>query len=72
MPDWKSDLESYDKTVALKFRSREEFSRALDRTFSPKLRRMPLDLLGGQTIEVPAEAVPFFTGLDFEVLEDLP
>ncbi len=75
--EWKANLSSYNKLVALKFRTRRDFEGAVDRIFSAELRGMPVDPLGGHAIAVPEEAVPFFSGLDFEQQEivsgdDLP
>lgn len=61
---WKPSLDSYQELRALQFRSTEDFASAAKLLWSGNLRDLPFDLVGNRTIIVPAEAAPFFSGLD--------
>jgi len=67
VPQWKENLCYYDKLVALAFTSTESWDEAAKKLFEPPLKYMPFDLVGNQTVIVPAEAIEFFKGLEFEV-----
>jgi hypothetical protein len=74
---WKPWLDSYQDLRALQFRTPEHFAAAAQLLWTGELRDLPYDLVGHRTIIVPAEAVPFFDGLEAtetEVLHpsDLP
>lgn len=64
---WKTHLESYEDLNILKFASDEEADAALDLLWTDALREVPHDIVDGDTIVVPAEAVDFFrkAGLQF-------
>jgi hypothetical protein len=61
---WKPWLDSYRDLRALQFSTREHFAAAAQLLWTGDLRDLPYDLVGNHTIVVPAEAVPFFRGLD--------
>lgn len=61
---WKPWLDSYQDLRALQFRTPEHFAAAAKLLWSGELRELPYDLVGNHTIIVPAEAVPFFRGLE--------
>ena len=61
---WKPWLDSYQDLRALQFRTREHFATAAKLLWTGELRDLPYDLVGNHTIIVPAEAVPFFRGLE--------
>ena len=61
---WKPWLDSYQDLRALQFRSREHFAAAAKLLWTGELRDLPYDLVGCHTIIVPAEAVPYFRGLE--------
>ncbi|MCI0639795.1 MAG: hypothetical protein L0Y72_24390 [Gemmataceae bacterium] len=74
---WKPWLDAYRELRALHFRTREGFAAAAKLLWSGELADLPYDLVGNHTILVPAEAVPYFRGLDpteTEVLQprDMP
>lgn len=69
-------LDMYRDLRALQFSSEEQFA-AAGKLLWGDLSELPYDLVGNQTIIVPAVAVPCFAGLEFtdtEVLspDDLP
>ena len=61
---WKPWLDSYQDLRALQFRTPEHFAAAAKLLWTGELRDLPYDLVGNHTIIVPAEAVPFFRGLE--------
>ncbi len=61
---WKPWLDAYRELRALHFHSREHFAAAAQLLWTGELCDLPYDLVGNHTILVPAEAVPYFRGLD--------
>jgi hypothetical protein len=68
---WKPWLDSYQHLRALQFHTREHFAAAAQLLWNSELRDLPYDLVGNHTIIVPAEAVPFFRGLELTETEVL-
>src|SRR5437879_13752926 len=65
--EWKPLLDCYREKRALTFKSRKEIDKAIDLLWTEELILLPHALAGGDTIIVPAEAVPYFKakGLTF-------
>ena len=58
-PQWKSHLDYYREKRALTFKTEKDLDGALDLLWE-ELFELPHALAGGDTIIVPAEAVPYF------------
>jgi hypothetical protein len=61
---WKPWLDSYQDLRALQFHTPGDFAAAAKLLWNDQLRDLPYDLVGSRTIIIPAEAVPFFHGLE--------
>ncbi len=57
---WKPHLDFYRDKRALTFKEETELDAAIDLLWSEPLQDLPHDLMGGDTIIVPAEAVGYF------------
>jgi hypothetical protein len=66
-PGWKAHLDCYREKRALIFTDDKDLDAAVDLLWSDDLYDLPHALAGGDTIIVPAEAVPYFRdkGLKF-------
>ena len=61
---WKPCLDSYEDLRTLQLRTAEHFAAPAQLLWTGELRDLPYDLVAKHTIIVPAEAAPFFRGLD--------
>lgn len=68
IPAWKPSIDDYPELRALKFFSRKDINSAIDVLHEAHLRHCPFDLVGDNTIIIPAEAVRYFrrAGLEFK------
>ncbi len=66
-PQWEAHLDCYREKRALIFTDDKDLDAAVDLLWSDELYNLPHALAGGDTIIVPAEAVPYFKakGLKF-------
>lgn len=69
VPHWKEHLMSYDKVVELEFSTMADSKTAVRKLFQPPLSTMPYQIEGKMSFAVPAEAVKYFEGLNFESVE---
>jgi hypothetical protein len=70
---WRSHLDLYKDKRALTFRREKDLNAAIDLLWGDELYHLPHALAGGDTIIVPAEAVPYFKekGLSFRTTKVL-
>jgi hypothetical protein len=61
-PRWKCHLDFYRDQLALTFKSRKDADKAIDLLWTDDLYELPHALAGGDTIIIPADALPYFEG----------